>query len=337
MPDKIITENDWAAFTVFADSWYRGLKTVDVVPSDPTPGGTTWLSGVADGSDIIPKWAGFRGKPTSYARVWADSDRSNMDNLWALQDLTADGFSGVLDLAVGGPADWADAAKGGYDDEWTGQCRKALAYYGKLKELHLSMAHEFNGDWYGWSVSPPEQANFRSAWARWYGIVQRELVAKGKKVKVVLPFNSDTNAGFTIARGMPDPKFFDIVGCDFYSMWPPLPNQQAWDDNELVMKGDMPRGITQWINFAKLLGKPISFPEWGLNPNQPGNTVDNPFFIQKMFDTYQSIAPADPYNPGPGQLAGEAYFNNYVNNGRLYPTSPSAPNSKAVYRKLFGA
>ncbi len=344
MPDKIITESDWASFTVFADSWYKGLKTVDVVPvpPDPTPAsGTAWLSGVADGSDIIPQWAGFRGKPTTYARVWADSDDNNMKNLWALQDLDRSGFSGVLDLAIGGPSDWADAARGGYDDEWTSQCRTAFQYSGKLKQLHLSMAHEFNNagaDFgYRWKVFAKDQVNFRTAWARWYAIVQRELVARGRSTRVVLPCNSDTNGGWTIAAGLPNLGTFDIIGCDFYSMWPALPNQDTWDKNYLSKKGDVPRGIGAWLNFASSITKPISFPEWGLNPNQPGNTVDNPFFIQAMFDTYKSIAPADPYNPRGGQLAGEAYFNNYVSNGRLYPNGNSAPNSKSVYRKLFGA
>lgn len=338
MPDKIVTESDWTAFTVLADSWYAGLRTADVVtPPDPVPSGSAWLSGVADGSDIIPRWSAFTRKTTDYARVWADADSNNMKNLYALQDLFHSGFTGVLDLAIGGPSDWADAARGGYDDEWTDQCRTALKYAGKLRQLHLSMAHEFNNvPGYRWSVSGGEQADFRTAWARWYGIVQRELVAKGEPAKVVLPCNSDTNGGWTLARGLPDLSTFDIIGCDFYSMWPPLANQRDWDANYLSMKGDVPRGVGAWLRFAKDLGKPISFPEWGLNPNQPNNPVDNPFFIQKMFDTFRSIAPADPYNPSGGQLAGEAYFNVYASHGRLYPDGTSAPQSKALYLKLFG-
>jgi hypothetical protein len=340
MTDKILTNAALSALQARQDSllleWWAGLKdaeTTPMPPPDPKPTGRGWLSGVADGVDIITGWPAFRGSPTTYARVWADSDRSNMDNLWALQDLSKTGYSGVLDLAVGGPTDWASAATGGYDSVWAGQCRKAFQFYGNLKQLHLSMAHEFNGNWYPWSVSPGQQANFRTAYARWYRIVQAELVAKGKNVKVVLPCNSDTTQGWTLADGLPAPTSFDILGCDFYSMWPPLANQKDWDANYYSMKGDVPRGIGSWMWLAKDLKKPLQFGEWGLNPNQPNNTVDNPYFIQKMRALFASIAPTDPYNPGPGELAGEAYFNNYPTNGRLFPTT-TAPQSRTAYLGL---
>ena len=87
-----------------------------------------------------------------------------------------------------------------------------------------------------------------------------------------------------------------------------------------------------WFDFARLIGKPLSFPEWGLNPQSHS---DNPFFIQQMHRTFAAHAPSDPKRPKAGQLAGEAYFNTW-DQCRLWP-STSAPRAAAMYRSLnFG-
>lgn len=304
-----------------------------VLPPVETTGGR-WLSGPSDGPSVINQWGTFRDYPATYSRTWTDQGPENMMQLPAMAELARTGWEGVLDLAIGGPFDWYDAAQGGNDDEWRTQCRKARdLWWPGLKQLHLSMAHEFNNG-YMWQVGSGEQGSFREAWGRWHRIVREELVEEGKDAKVVLSCNSDTNGGWTIASGLPDPSTFDILGCDFYSMWPALPDQATWDANYYAMKGDTPRGMGSWRKLAKDLGRPISFPEWGLNPGQEGNEVDNPFFIEKMNQEFRSMAPKDPYNPGPGELAGEAYFNNYDNFGKLYPSAPSAPNSRAKYLSL---
>lgn len=306
--------------------------SITVTPTGPPaspPVGVAWLSGVADNADTLLKWGSFRGSPATYARVWADSDMSNMLQLPAMQAVTSIGWTGVLDLACGGPSDWASAATGGWDANWRTQCRKALSLWGNLKQLHLSMAHEFNNG-YGWQVSQGEQANFKKAWARWYGIVQEELVAKGKDARVVLSCNSDTNSGWTIADGLPDPAHIDIIGDDSYNFWPSTNTQAAWDANKSLWKNGTPRGVQAWIDFAKSIGKPISFPEWGLAPSGPF-AVDSPFYVQKMNEVFRSIAPVDPYNPGPGKLAGEAWFNAWSGHGQIYPTATSAAESRAAY------
>ena len=310
--------------------------TVTMPPAVVTPPvGRGWLSGPSDGPGVILAWKGFRKQETTFAGTWADQGLGNMLALPALDDVTAGGYTGVLDLAIGGPSDWAGAARGDFDATWTSQCRRALQLYRGLKGLHLRMAHEFNNTGsYLWQISAGEQADFRKAYPRFYAIVQKELVAKGKNVKVVLPFNSDTNGGWTAKDGMPPSDSFDIVGVDYYSSWPAIPNQAAWDDMFMKMKGDTPRGLGAWVRFAQVWGKPLSLPEWGLNNGEKNNTVDNPFWIRRMNEFFRSIAPAYPYNPGPGELAGEAYFNNYVYNGQLYPSAPSAPQSRAAYLGL---
>ena len=336
MPDRLVTDADLlnlkTRLGATVDAWAAELAPVKEPPPVPVPvpTGAAWLSGVADGPDVIAKWGSFRGTPATYARVWADADKNNMLNLYAMASLTATGWDGVLDLACGGPSDWASAATGGWDTTWRAQCRKALSLWGNLRGLHLSMAHEFNNG-YPWHVTSANQASFRKAWARWYRIVQEELVAKGKNAKVVLSCNSDTNGGWTLAGGLPDPSTFDILGDDDYNFWPAITNQGQWDAKGSIMKSDVPRGIKAWIDLAAKLGKPLSVPEWGLAP--AGDfPVDTPFYVQKMNDLFRSIAPTDPYNPGPGQLAGEAIFNAWPHS-QIFPGA-TAPNSRAAYLGL---
>jgi hypothetical protein len=293
---------------------------------------TVWLSGVGESYATVAAWTAFRGEATTYARVWADSDMNNMLNLYAMEAFTNAGWDGVLDLAVGGPSNWATAATGAFDATWRAQCQKALSLWGNLRALHLSMAHEFNNG-YAWEVSAGEQANFKTAWSRWYQIVQDELVAHGKNARVVLSCNSDTNSGWTVAAGMPNLAHIDIIGCDFYSMYPTLTDDGIWDANKNTMKGDTPRGIQAWLDFAAAKGKPISFPEWGVSPSNAFNP-NNPYFVEKMRGVFAANMPADPYNAGPGKIAGEAYFNAYAGQGKIWPTSTGNPDVATKYVSL---
>jgi hypothetical protein len=339
MTKRVITDADIVALKAKIgpdiDAWFAGLAPVEEPPPvvvPPAAGGTAWLSGVADSVPTILKWGAFRGSPATYARVWADADRNNQLNLYAMGELTSAGWDGVLDLACGGPSDWTLAAAGGWDATWRAQCRKALSLWGNLRQLHLSMAHEFNNG-YPWHVTSANQANFRKAWPRWFRIVQEELVAKGKNAKVVLSCNADTNGGWSLAGGLPDPSTFDIYGVDDYNFWPAVMNQEQWDAKKSSMKGDTPRGFEAHVVLATELKKPISVPEWGLAPSGDF-PVDVPFYVKKMRETFARLAPADPYNPGPGQLAGEAFFNVWPGHGQIYPTAINAAASAVQYQRL---
>jgi hypothetical protein len=304
-------------------------------PSDPppVPRGTAWLSGVAD-DDVtrINGWGGWRGQAVTYVRSWADSGESNQTTLPRMKEIVDAGYRGVLEMCVGGPSDWAGAARGGHDEVWTKTCRRAHVLYGGLRGLDLSMAHEFNNG-YPWIVRADQQANFRLAWARWYAIVQRELVAKGRAVRVVLPCNGDTNSGWTVKDGLPALGTFDVLGVDPYNFWPSVSNAAEWSALATSWKGGTPRGVVAWADYAESIGKPLSVGEWGLAPSGKF-PVDVPFYITAMREFFAARAPRDPYKPGPGEIAGEAYFNAWEGHGRLWPTATNASNSRAAYLAL---
>lgn len=296
-----------------------------------------WLSGfgddkastVADGT--LGRW---RGEEVTYARIWADASLRQMANVWMMDTFKTYGWTGTLDIACGGPREgqtWATAATGGMDATWQSTCRKIYEKWGNLTSVHLSMAHELNGNWYPWSVNSTNVTQFKTAWARWYTIVQTELVAKGKNAKVCLCLNSDTASGVSLLSLIPPLEYVDILGCDFYSMYPDLTTQVLWDRNLLTKKSDgAPRGIQAWFNYATSIGKPLAFPEWAVNSLAAS---DNPFFIEQMRNIFAANASLTPTAPGPGKVAGEAYFN-AKDKTRLTPTT-MIPDSATRYQQLY--
>lgn len=294
----------------------------------------TWLSGVGDPNPAHVVAGGFgrwRGSPCTYARVWADSSLEQMRSIWGLQPYTSGGWTGTLDIACGGPRDgltWRDAAEGKMDETWTRICRRVAKGWGDLSSVHLSMAHELNGTWYPWSVDADDLSDFHRGWARWHAIVQRELVGEGKRAKVCLNLNSDNVGGVDVQALLPSPDQFDVLGCNFYSMWPDLTHASVWDSSRAARKKDgSPRGVEAWCSFAEDIRKPISFPEWGVHPRQHS---DNPYFIERMNGFFAAHAPEDVRAPGPGEIAGEAYFNTWAT-CQLWPVT-EVPMSAERYR-----
>lgn len=315
-------------------AWNLGVLENGVARAASPP--SRWLSGAGDPQPDHVSEGGFgtwRRQPTTFGRIWADASVGNMQAVWMLDSYRAAGWNGTLDIACGGPRDghtWRSAASGGMDSIWRATCRAVDSKWGKLASVHLSMAHEMNGGWYPWSVTGATVDDFKKAWTRWHGIVNDELVDKGRDVKVCLSLNADTVGDISVQELTPESRYFDVVGCDYYSMYPDLRDPSAWDAFRYVTGvAGSPRGIQAWFDYARSLGKPISFPEWGTNPE---SRSDNPFFIQQMRDIFASNGCVDPAKPAPGQVAGEAYFN-HSDNSRLWPTT-EIPRAAQLYRSL---
>lgn len=308
-----------------------GTATPAAVPRTAAlAGSVSWPSGFGDDKTVNVTGGGlatWRGEPVTYARIWADASLKQMAGVGMLDNFKLTGWAGTLDIACGGPRDgitWAAAATGAMDSTWQNTCRKVFGSWGNLTAVHLSMSHELNGNWYPWAVNSTCLADFQTSWIRWYNVVQTELVAKGKNAKVCLSLNSDTSSGVSMLSLIPPLQYVDLIGCDFYSMWPDLTTQTLWDKNLLTKKSDgAPRGVQSWFDYARSIGKSLSFPEWGLNSQQ---LSDNPFFITAMHDIFAVNADV---------LAGEAYFN-ANDRCRLWPTT-YAPTAAARYQSTtFG-
>lgn len=321
--------------------------TVDPIdPGTPPAGsGTVWLSGSCGGNDNAAARNGFgtwRGEPQTYIRLWTDDQLSNM--LAVGYYMQEKGFSawtgGTLDLAIGGPnahgtgTTWASAATGSMDSIWRQQCQAIHANWGNLKCVHLSMAHEINGNWFPWSVNLGNLSYYKQAWARYVNIVNQELKAKGRNVKICLNYAAGQP---NVEAIYPGTGQVDLIGFDSYDMWMPTPTknirtQAEWDAFKVANAGDgSPWGHEAFANWAASKGKPFTIPEWAISASAQFE-YDNPFYVQKVYDWLKTRAPADPDNPAPGKCAGEAYFNTW-NQCQIWPTL-SKPLTGAKYQSL---
>jgi hypothetical protein len=292
-----------------------------------------WLSGACCEEAANGSFGNWRGEPVTIATTWGDTDAANQTYMWGMDIYT--NWNQGLDIAPGFIAkgtseNMAGAASGAYEGRWRQAMANVRAKWGQKKVMYIRPAHEMNGNWYPWSVTPANVNDFKRAWVRYYNIIQQELVQKGYNAKVVINFNKDPVSSVPTEQMWPGDQYVDVVGVDFYDMWPSYPNQAAWDADFMATENG-PRGLGTWQQFARSHGKPLSFPEWGANP---GSLSDNPFYIQKMHQFFTANA-----GTGPGQVLYEIYFNtnaNGVYKGAIYP-STLVPNAAAMYRSLtFG-
>ncbi len=309
------------------------------------PSGTRWASGAggnhADTADPA-RFGAWRGEPVTYGTVWTYPEGFSSREQVGVTEFTKRGYQGIINMSTPWPqgSTWSQAANGGLDAYWTSMVDTIVEDWGQTRQVQLSFAYEFNGTWMPWSING-QVSDFGKAWKRMYNIVQARKA--GKDIKVVLNFSygPQSGAGATIdqmvqAAGV---GYFDILGVDVYDAWLPDGNdgnirtQAEWDMAYMLNAGSLgPRGVGAWLAYARSLGKPISFPEWGLSDRRDVPIADNPFFIEKMNQFFRSIAPADPFRPAAGQLAGEAFFNTW-DQSQVYP-STKVPNAAAKYQAL---
>ncbi len=137
-------------------------------------------------------------------------------------------------------------------------------------------------------------------------------------------FDYTSNGGFLKygALGYPGDAYVDILGLDFYDKAP-------WPNIEAKLQAH--------LDFAISRGKPVSYPEFGLddpsgctqtNPNFCAKG-DNPEFIENVFNWLDNLP-----SSGPGSLVYANYFNgsSTANTHNL----DRYPSSKAKFKQLFG-
>lgn len=296
--------------------------------ADQPPNGT-WRSGAS--GDVVANGAfeKWRGSPVTIAGTWNDVSFATQEEQWSV-GATYGTWSGDIDDAPGAfwNGTWAQAAAGAYDGHWTTAVENmAKAWKGKSGTFYVRFAHEFNGDWYDWSVTSANVADFKKGWVRFVGIVR----AKFPQAKIVFGANNGTNSDIGIPAMWPGDAYVDVVGVDHYDMWPNIPDQKTWDAEYMATDhGTSPRGIGAWLAFAKQHGKPLAIPEWGLNWANDGTKgpQDNPFYIEKMNEFFRNNA-----GTGAGQVLYEIYYDIDDVKAQLYPVA-SNPNGSAKYKSL---
>ncbi len=181
----------------------------------------------------------------------------------------------------------------------------------------IRLGHEGDFLGYPYSFRGGNQAHYISAFRHVHNVL---LSVSGAQFL----FDYTNNGGFLNygALGYPGDAYVDIIGLDFYDK-APWPNIQA--------------KLQAHLDFAISHGKPVSYPEFGLdhpagcansNPDFCGKG-DHPAFIQNVFDWLDNLP-----NSGPGSLVYANYFNGSstanTHNLNRYP------NSKSKFKQLFG-
>jgi hypothetical protein len=294
----------------------------------PLAAGPAWHSGASGEEARDGSFASWRGRPLQVIAVWGDTSAEEQARISMLDEYAS--FSGDVDVAVGALVQgetWTQAARGAFMDRWTRTVRTI-----KAKRAHatgttyIRPAHEMNGDWMPWSVNAANVTAFKQAWRLYVGIIEREFPA----ARVVFSPNNGTHSDIGIPQMWPGDDVVDVIGIDFYDGWPAFNDRATWNrEYGVVEKGDSPKGLGAWVTFAKRHGKPLAFPEWGLQ------TGDRPFFIRAMHAFFLAHA-ADPAKPGiAGRVLYDIYFNiPHDGNTAFKIFAGSNPASATTYRSL---
>lgn len=124
---------------------------------------------------------------------------------------------------------------------------------------------------------------------------------------------SDSSMPVDAANACPDNA--QIAGPDYYNFFNPAATQAQWNTSANAMqsagRGGGPKGIISWLNWAKDKNKLFGIGEWGLwNDNSGNDGGDNPFFIEKMLDLFETES---------ASMAFASYFNRDLVDDVNYP------------------
>ena len=179
---------------------------------------------------------------------------------------------------------------------------------------------EFNGNWFAWSADG-QAAAFVGYWQQ---IVNTMRSVAGQNFHFEWnPTMGDTGIG-NLADFYPGNAYVDEIGLDVYD--------QSWGtytgiSSEWNTFLTEPYGLNWLASFAASQGKPITFPEWGLDPNpssnnggptsQPGSEVgggDDPTFINDMAQwiSQHNVLDASYWDYNSSQLSGSSNPNSYT-------------------------
>ena len=256
----------------------------------------TWLSGTHSGNEP-PDYTAFgawRDRPVGLAHLY--TDRNTWGGLvnpgWPLDVFAS--FPGQVMLSQPlyplGMGNNQDCASGAYDAEW--------------RQLGAYLLERDRGDAIirlGWGPSDPSH-EWRSEpdptqWKECFRRVVTAIRATHPRVRIDWTLDAHTWPDGTLADpydAYPGDEYVDVIGADAYDMHPPTHDEAEWQ-----RKCNGPNGLCRMIEFAREHGKQVGFGEWGVVScgEDPGG--DNPFFIDKMFETFAANTDI---------LAYEAYF-----------------------------
>ncbi|WP_369140366.1 hypothetical protein [Modestobacter versicolor] len=296
---------------------------------DPA-GAPRWSAAVAGEGVPDGSFGSWRGSPVPMAGTWADST----DGQTALWPLTGEyaSWTGDLEIAIGAidsgaGESWAAAAQGAYDARWTESLQQAARLWsGHSGTLYIRFAHEFNGDWYPWSVTQASVGDFVTSWQRFRALQQQLFPAS--RLVFSPNWESDADFGGDWRAAFPGAGQVDVLSTSYYNNWSYVDTAQAF--GQLALTYDPfggPRGLQRHLEFARSVGLPFGISEWGAE----SGFGDSAVYVEQMYGFFNANA-----GTGGGQLQYEILFNELMDSRSfsLFPTT-SLPNTAAAYARLW--
>lgn len=297
----------------------------------------TWWSGGHPGNDL-PVYLDFgdwRGRPLAFAHVFPD--RAAWDGViapaWPVDMFEP--FDGFLIMSVP-PYPEAlgtnlDCAMGEYDDEWA-QLGTFLVDRGRGDTV-LRLGWGPNDLEHEWHVASnadgsPNETDLQN-WLDCFRNVVTAVRSTSPEIRIdwtINPIGSDRIATFDPYVTYPGDAYVDFVGLEVFDMYPPTRTDAEWD-----AACDAPTGLCTLIDFARARGKRVGLAEWAVVGCDRDGTAsanvggDNPFFVEKVFETLAANADVVAY---------EAYFED--GGGEVCSSIDDHPLAKEKYRELFG-
>lgn len=286
-----------------------------------------WISGASGESvdNAVTLFEQWRGSPVHIAGTWADATADDQLNLWKFgSGQSYESWPWSLDLAIGAiyktnGESWSAAANGLYDARWSASLQNARSGWMARPRgtLYVRFSHEWNGDWFPWSVSSDEISDFVIAWQKFYQL-QRAIFPEAK---LVFCTNANTSGqDYDWRTAWPGDEYVDIYSTDYYS--------NHWMFNSDFDIHGAPSQLDTHRQFAADHHVPFAISEWGNDTNfgdQPNYIESIDLFCRRYGGT------------NAGELMYEVLFNvNSLDNNRfsIYPVT-KAPLSSEVYRKRF--
>jgi hypothetical protein len=242
-----------------------------------------------DGRARIPAFEAWTGRPVQRTvdaldrRDWAHLESSA---LWIAQCWRGSGIALTLSVPMfpeDGKSSLKTGAGGAYDDSFRKVARDLVDNdYGGAT---IRIGWEANGGWMVWSAAHDPAAYV----AYWRRIVSVMRSVPGQHFK----FEWCPNIG---RHDVPPDQIYpgddvvDLIGLDVYNdFWQP---EMANPVLRWAYMVDRPYGLRWHREFARLHGKPITFPEWGTGNRPDGHGAgDDPLFIAGMADWFTQSQP----------------------------------------------
>ncbi|MFC3686824.1 glycosyl hydrolase [Aquipuribacter hungaricus] len=314
---------------------------VDPAPVQPVPGtgpvapapSGTWRSGASGAGVPDGRFGRWRGRDVEIAGTWNDNLASQPYQWSVRPGFEYGSWQGDLDVAVGGiykdrGETWAAAATGAYDARWRLTLTNLRQAWGSRPgTVYVRFAHEFNGEWYPWSVTGSETASFVAAWER-FRAIQLEVAPR---TKLVFCPNSETSGSNRLdwRRAFPGAEDVDVMAVDVYNQYPFVRTAQQFESAAArVDATGAPLGLEQHRRFAQSVGRPFAVAEWSSN----GSMGDSPVFVAELHRWLSRHG-----GTGSGQVLYEIQFNVAEHDSGTFQLFPASrqPAAAAEYARLW--